>query len=546
MTKRISTPVKKQYLEYILAGYLQDSGRVELEIENWSKLYSQDNTLFGYMAPKMPLQVAAVAAFLYEQTGDASYAHHARDLLLRYPEFTSHYPAEAAALRPEYSDGVPPMDHVFDPLVFAPACKRIWSQISADDRKTLADIAASSLHPVWRFPEWGGHNRAMLRAASLAACASVFHEHPSAGAWVELADELAEESWGRWSIEDTMMYQAHWLRAMIVYADARQKTDLHDLIQPRMYLKAIVQLLSPLGILPDFGDSHWLMHSHWEWLSLLEWGADVYQDGTMKWASERIWEFQKEEPPNIYAALVLTLAYSWCSDAVTVREPEGVDDALDDLVMKKLVTRSGRGRGAAYACVNYRDEGDYALVARDYLRTNLAVSAEKMHHGHSDEGSVSMLVHDDTLLLHESGYREQPPDGIYRADVYHNRVVWRPGVRLPEDGCWEFLKDQGHYRPVRTERLYQSKLLGLDFQRIRTSDEIQGIVWDRTIVFLPDQPCWLVIDSLLSGRTLPRTFSALWWTTDVLEQQGSWLRTHIRESPELGEQAERVTVDRFA
>ena len=73
-------------------------------------------------------------------------------------------------------------------------------------------------------------------------------------------------------------------------AEGRGKPEISSFIQPRMVLKSIVQLLTPLVSLPDYGDSHWMMHSQWEWLACLEWGAHVYQDSSMKWAAHHIWE----------------------------------------------------------------------------------------------------------------------------------------------------------------------------------------------------------------------------------------------------------------
>jgi hypothetical protein len=166
-------------------------------------------------------------------------------------------------------------------------------------------------------------------------------------------------------------------------------------------------------------------------------------------------------------------------------------------------------------------------VARDYLRTNLAVSAEKMHHGHSDEGSFAMLVHAGTLLLHESGYRESPPDGIYRADRFHNRLVWRPTAGVPGQDAWDLINDNGHYRPVRTDRLYQSHLLDAEIRRVRINDEAQHLSWDRSIAFFPGLPAWVVIDTALAQRTAPRSFNLLWWTTNIVSQGAGWYETWI-------------------
>ncbi|MBM4457464.1 MAG: hypothetical protein FJ011_06805 [Chloroflexi bacterium] len=545
-------PHRDHLLAFIRSAYQQEHSRLDVEIEKWRGQFRSNlayNALLGYSSPKWPLHLAAVAAFLHERSGDPELAAQAAGILLRYREWIAEMPNEAAAARPESAEGVPPLDGVFDPVVFAAACERLQPAIAAGDYRELAQIAADSLRLIWRFPEWGGHNRAMLRAASLATCGRAFADHPDAPAWNAMADELAEESWGRWSIEDAMMYQSHWVRALILYAEARGRAaELAEFSQPRMHLRAMPQLISPLGILPDFGDSHWLVHSPWEWLACLEWGARHYRDATMKWAAGCIWaERQPHETPNIYAAHVLTLAWRWCDDAMPAHFPSDTADALDDLVAKKIVFRTGWDPGATYACLNYRDEGDYGRIARDYLRTNLAVSAEKMHHGHADEGSISLLIHDGTILLHESGYREDPPDGVYRADIYHNRLVWRPGIvtgrgdparspagaggvdARPVPTCSvRDLMDNGHYKPVRTERLYQTRLGDAQISRVRMGDEREGIAWDRTIFFLRELPCWVVVDAAVALRAGPRTFGLLWWTTDVLAQGPAWSDTHIR------------------
>lgn len=518
------------YLATIQSIYRQERQRLQPQIDEWLQQvtgHGADSPLLGVQSPKWPLHMAVVAAFLYEQTGESELAAEAHALLVQYRLWAAVAPASLMAQRPEYEAGIPPIDTTFDPVLFAAACQRIRPALTAQQYDALGEIVGVSLRPIWRFPEWGGHNRALLRAAGLAVSARAFPTHAERAEWLTMADELAEESWGRWSIEDAMLYQAHWLRALILYAEARERhEELVELIQPRLHLRAMPQLISPLGILPDFGDSHWLMHSAWEWMSCLEWGAAVYGDSSMKWAASRIWQAQQQEPHDIYTAHVLTLAARWCDDTVAARPPGQTLDALDDLVSKKIVFRTGWDEDATYACLTYRDEGDYGRVARDYLRTNLAVSAEKMHHGHADEGSFAMLVHDSTILLHESGYREQPPDGIYRADFYHNRIIWRSGIALVESAA-AALRNNGHYRPVRTDRLYLTHLDDVEISRVRTVDEQEGLSWDRTVFFLPQLPCWVVLDTALALKTAPRTLAALWWTTDLLGQDDDWIDTHI-------------------
>lgn len=528
--------MRSDYLAYIRAAYERERGHLADEIARWQEQFRASaawNALFGYSPPRWPLHMAAVAAFLYEQTDGVSYAAEAlaaeaAGLLLRFPEWTRLLPAEVVAARPEYAEGVPPLDTTFDPLVYGAAAARIRPALDPATYARLADIAADSLRPIYRFPEWGGHNRALLRAASLAICARAFPDHAEAAGWAELADELAEESWGRWSIEDAMMYQAHWLRALIQYAEARGQAEmLAEFVQPRLILRAACQLMSPLGLLPDFGDSQWQVLGRWEWLACLEWGATTYRDPAMKWAAARLWQFAEDAPPDLYGAQALLLAWRWCDDTVMPAAPRGpAHDALDDLVLKKIVFRTGWDGRASYALLNYRDEGPYGRVARDYLRTTLAVSAEKMHHGHADEGSISLLIHDGTVLLHESGYRESPPDGMYRADYYHNRLIWRPGL-IPVGAGATALRDAGQYRPVTTERLYLTRLRDTEVSRVRVTDAAAGVTWDRSVFFLPDMPCWVVIDGAGVDSAAACTFGLLWWTTDVLARGPDWVDTHI-------------------
>ena len=517
--------IRSIYLDVIRRAFDSEKDRLDQEIERWRSQFDPHNALFGYVATSWPLALASVAAFLAEQDRNPALARFAGDILLRYRDWPSIMPAGVVAERPEYEEGIPPLDPMFQPIVFIPACERIRNQVTEAEWNALAEIVAASLRPLVRFPEWGAHNRAMLRAANLALAAHAFPQHADAGWWAEMADELAEASWGRWSIEDAMLYQPIWLRALIVYAAARGRADLSEHLPVRAHLRAMTQMITPLGTLPDFGDSHW-MSNQLEWLACFEWGAAAYCDPSLRWAADRLWQAVAEQPASLGAASPLMLAWQWCDETVPSCQPGATPDALDDLVAKKVVFRTGWGERDTYACLNYRDEGDYGRIDRDYLRATLAVSAEKMHHGHADENSFVMLVSDGTVLLHDGGYRESPPDGIYRADLFHNRLVWRDGLSV---GSAVETQDVAslHYHPLRTERLYWTRLGDAELSRTRAHDELRGLVWDRTVFFLAALDCFVVIDSACALRPGPRTLSALWWTTDVLDQGDRWRDTWI-------------------
>jgi len=333
---------KAEYLGFIEAAYEREKGCFEEEFTRGLGQVKNPQPLFGYIPPRWMLDFGATCAFLFTYNYQLHFAEQAKNALFFYREWLKYLPAGAAQERPEYSEGMAPLEPVFYPVIFVPAVECIRDTLSSSELEILVGILADSLRPIWRFPEWGGHNRAMLRAAGLALSASAFPEHAEANLWATMADELAEESWGRWSIEDTMLYQAHWLRALVIYAEARDRVQvLKDMIQPRMHLKAITQLVSPLGILPDYGDSHWLMHSHWEWAACLEWGARAYRDQAMKWTADRIFRGRQADIPDAYLATVAALAWMWCDESLPEATPVNQDDALDDLAIKKKVWRTG-------------------------------------------------------------------------------------------------------------------------------------------------------------------------------------------------------------
>ena len=70
--------------------------------------------------------------------------------------------------------------------------------------------------------------------------------------------------------------------------------------------------------------------------------------------------------------------------------------------------RDGWGDDANYLLLNYRDEGPYALMPREYLRHTIPVEEEKMHHGHSDENAISLLMSGGSVLLNEAGCHLAP------------------------------------------------------------------------------------------------------------------------------------------
>ncbi len=516
-------PSRAVYLDYIRAAGATTETYLSTSIEKWQESFrnagNSDHPLFGYAATGAPAAAAAVDAFLYQVTGDPVHAARARQALLLPRQLAKIFPPALAARHPEYHQAVPPMDGLFAPPSYIPAYERIRESdvLDQSDHDEIAGTVADSLHPLFHFPEWGAHNRAMLRALSLALATRAFPTHPDAANWKALANELAEDSWGHWSIEDAMGYHAIWLLALFTYAEVTGRPGLFELPATFYYLTYFAHMLTPLDTYPDFGDCNWGGGAE-RLLPCFERAAAIYRSPLFKYVADRMARrMMAAGPPSVGYATLFIQAWEWADDNVEPARPtSSSEELLDDLVGKKVLFRTGWDPDATYMLLNYRDELGYGAIPRRYLRTTLAVSAEKMHHGHADENAIIMLLHRGSVLLHDGGYRENVPNGRYRADIYHNRVIWRHGIKPATVSAWEALHDDGSYHPTRTEKLHFVQLGDAELSRTRVTDDRRGIEWDRVIAHVPQLGCFVVVDALRALQTGSFTFSNILYTSEAV------------------------------
>lgn len=512
-------------------------------VADWKRT-ARPSDLWGYDSPAHPVYTADVLGYLYQETGERIYAERARDLLASYGDLREVIPPDYPTRRAEYRQGVPAIANFFIMPPYARAYQRIRESgvIDPPSREKIERDLAFSLDHTFHFPEWGAHNRAMLRAESLYYGALAIPNHPHAGRWKQMAETLAADSLEQWEIEDATGYQGVWLYAVFSYATIAGREDA--LLSPmiRYYLDYFVQLLTPHGNLADFGDSHW--NAGWErFVPVYEKAATLYRNPHYKYVAAELMRRANERQAraagvrgdpilfNLTVGSVFTDAHRWADDAVpAIRPTNGSREVLDDLVGKKFVFRNGWGPESTMMVVNYRDEGDAGRLGRDYLRQTISVEEEKMHHGHADENSITLLMNGGSVLLGDGGYRPDLPSGPYgawRADYFHNRVVARKNRRDRLQPVEEFLRNSGGYRKVRTQKIDFLKLREVDYSRSRLIDEELGYTSDRAVVYLRDRGWFVVIDGIKVLRSDYFTFTNLWHTRHALRLDGQRYETLI-------------------
>lgn len=527
--------LKSDYLRYLKIA--ADKGWADTPgiIENWKKT-TKPSELWGYDAPGHPVYLADLLGYLYQETKEKVYAERARDLLASYGDLREIMPKEFESKRVEYRGGVPSISNFFIMPPYSRSYMRIRESgvLDAKSKAKIETDLAFSLDHIFYYPEWGAHNRAMLRAESLYYGALALASHPNAPKWKQLAETLASDSMKQWEIEDATGYHGIWLYSVFSYADIAGREDVLRSPMVHYYLDYFAQLLTPHGNIADFGDAHW--NGGWErFVPVYEKAATMYRNPVYKYVAQQLTQRALERAAksqklndltnvNLGAGVgsPFTDACRWADDAIKPAPPTNLSgDVLEDVIGKKAVFRNGWDRTSTMMLLNYRDEGDGGLLGRDFLRQTLSVEEEKMHHGHADENSIALLMSGGSVLLHDGGYRPDLPSGQYgawRADYFHNRVVARKNKRDKTQDVYEFIRNSGAYRKVTTQKIDFLKFKDVDASRTRVTDNELGYQWDRVITHVKNRDYFIVIDGIKVLRPDYYTFTNLWHTRQVTGQ----------------------------
>lgn len=541
----------EEYLTYILAAAEEGWQNLEAERENWRKNIDVNN-VFGYLPPGNEVYLAALSANIFEISRDAKFLDRARRILLHYAEHKKAYPPDYYKTQAQYAQGLPALPNIFtfSKYIHAYAILRKHVLLSPRERQIIDQNIAESADFFVNFQEWGPMNRAILRAEGLLYAAKVLPEHPQRDKWQTMGNAIANDNWGQWEIEDATGYHAVWLYSLLAYAsDVRGDESLYQTPVMNYYFQYFLGLISPAGIVPDFGDANW--GGGWErMIPFFEKGAAVFQDARLRWAAAQ--HFRKylhplPERKGVFTALVLSDAYRWSDFSLEAVAPtSGSQEVLEDIVGKKIVLRNGWQPNSTYLLLNYRDEGDGGWLFREYLRNTIPVEEEKMHHGNSDENSIVLLMKNNTMLLHDGGYRDFMPSGpygAYRADYFHNRIVARDGkialgqkqgqfrfaspgrAAVPGQNLLDFFRNSGAYRPVRTQKIDFLALKHFDLSRTRLIDEHLGYEADRIINYVKELDWFVIFDVIRFKKDTYLTLANLWHTRKILAQGEGWYDT---------------------
>jgi hypothetical protein len=257
LLSNLLSAVKKDYLDFIKNAVENSWRNYPALIEQW-KGTAKHYVLWGYNPPGEPIYLADALGFLYKLTGDKNYATRAIKILQDYSELKNFYPKEFAESRVEYSEGVPTLPNFFFLFPYVRAYLNIKNSGLIKEefkRKLLADISGSIDH-ISYFPEWGAHNRAVLRALAYLLGSIAFPDHPSASIWRNQANVLIYDNLGKWEAEDATLYNGVWLHTLLIYIENSGDENILKEHTFRYYFEYYLNLITPFGTIADVGDAN--------------------------------------------------------------------------------------------------------------------------------------------------------------------------------------------------------------------------------------------------------------------------------------------------
>jgi len=486
---------KNDYIEAIKIAEQQSWDEYQNAIEKWEQSDPAERNL---EPPKAGRHLVRMPALLYAVTKEKKYAERAREAFLNMTYGDAYY--NLVAFEQIKGSGI----------------------ISKKDLEVIeTGMLESAERAVQYWVEWGAMNHATQSLVNnLAAAMIYFPDHPDYAKWKQKLDINVSASWGRWSIEDAQIYIPAWIKPMMEYAELMGlEKEYYANPMTKYYFDYLVQLVTPGGQIVEFGDGRFGRGYTWDWMiAVLEKGASIYRDGKMKWAAHRLFEAHYKELGHIPREHICE-AVRWADETIEEQVPtDGSRLVLEDYVGKKIVFRSGWDRNATYLFLNFMDDAPFGIDGKEQLITTINVETEKNHHGHADENAIGLLMKDGCILLYESGYRETAstgPDGQFRADVFHNKLVVRNGLADPDWRLMPFLLDGGRYKFVNTKLMHFRCFKEVDISRTRLTYDEMGYQWDRLINYLKGREWFVIFDIVKIQKDGEFTLANLFYTQHI-------------------------------
>jgi hypothetical protein len=397
--------------------------------------------------------------------------------------------------------------------------------VNAEDREFLTRwlLLLEEKHGTF---EYGAMNRSVGSAVGRDYLATLLPHDAKTAARRRYAEAVWNDWWPRRDTdENSSGYNGLWLHEIGLWLEITGKEQLFQDPGVKQLAERSLAQVTPLGVVPGFGDVVSWCTDPGQWISLMEKWASVYRDGRFKWAAHRLFEYtlahEKEmwQWGNINDSTAEGLMDAWLAadDSIAEKEPELGSlvtyrkavrwtnreerktgrwfELLDKVIPNKLILRTG-----------WQPEDTYALVEL----------CPPMGHGQGDAGSINYLLSKGSVLLADTPY-------LIKDHAFHNCFVVKPdsvpaGAR-PRWRGEDFADMEIQVEDLRT-------VAQAAYARVHIRHYMgQPITLDRRIFFLGDSGLW-VHDTATAEKACVARLGPAWQTVAVYGQRGErWVNT---------------------
>lgn len=279
-------------------------------------------------------------------------------------------------------------------------------------------------------------NHATFAMAGCAMVAGLFPESQGAARLNAFSDEIWNDWWAiRETPEVSTHYEPFTLTSLVRAAEISGREELFfSDPKVRASFERNLQHLSPLGVMPTYGDGSWATSWSW-WTAGFAKAAAFYGDGRFSWAAHRLLDYAYEQRfwsnahnSADYPDAPVSLRHLIDADVLLASYGLVLAELWDDPGVEDAVPATGSGVTYRYLPapgLPFRtgEKAEEKLILRSGLQKDdiyMAVSLlKKMWHDQYDAGAILQLASNGSMLLSETGAE-------WKAPVFHNCFFVRP------------------------------------------------------------------------------------------------------------------------
>jgi hypothetical protein len=400
-----------------------------------------------------------------------------------------------------------------------------------EDRDRLRRLLLDAGRRLWEAREGGVMNRSLGHALSFRLLVELYPDAPEAADWRAFAEGVWAEFRAVMDLEDDAAGYAvdHFFPAVLAYARVAGELDgLFADPRFRALVDRFFDQVSPLGVLPAYGDGAGWAHGQAGLVWLFEEAAARTREARYRWLAQRVFEYQERAicspsplldalGPHLYSLAWAALA---ADESIEPREPAALPSRVTTRRSAHLLPRAEWGQPPRHFAFGEGEVPD-KLVLRsgaggDDLFALVTLSAG-FRHGRGAPGALVGLLDRGSVLLGATGF----PYWFFAQGDEHESA---PLVRRYRGGHHDLARRGDGVRVTRFEDGPTATIAWLEW----SDPSGFGVAQERRIQFVKNRFLW-IRDRVTFPEAIEAAAGPVFHAGDVRAERGAdWFDVYWR------------------